>query len=157
MLVFNFLNFLPFFLIFYYQSGRNLSERFFSFFIFPLSRPFPTYFGLKRSDNGVFQIFEFFCFFFLEFSVTGRVRTHKKDFFLFFLFLSLSQFILAGKVSKMVVFSFFNFFCYFLEFSITSWVGTHRNDFFLFLFLFSTLSRPSPTYFGLERSNNGVF
>ena len=63
-------------------------------------------------------------------------RNSSERFFLFSLFLGLSQLILAGKVSKMVVFSFFNFFCYFLEFSIMSLVGTHRNDFFLFLFFF---------------------
>ena len=67
----------------------------------------------------------------------GRVRTHQNYFFLFSLFLGLSQLILVGKVVKMVVFSFFNFFCYFLEFSITSRVGTHMNDFYFFLFFFS--------------------
>ena len=49
----NFLNFLCiFFWIFYCGSGRNSSERF--FFIFSLSRPFPTYFGLKSSQNAGF-------------------------------------------------------------------------------------------------------
>ena len=57
-------------------------------------------------------------------------------FYLFYLFLGLSQLILAREVAKMVVFSFFNFICYFLEFSITGRVGTHLNDFFFFsLFL----------------------
>ena len=77
----NFLNFFCYFLvIFCYWSGRITLERF--FFIFSLSRVFPTYFGLKRSNDGVFFFF-FFNFFtiFSEFSITGRVGTHQNDFF----------------------------------------------------------------------------
>ena len=40
-----------FFRIFHYGSGWHTSEQF--FFIFSLSRPFPTYFGLKWSYDGV--------------------------------------------------------------------------------------------------------
>ena len=54
MMVFsNFLNFFCYlFEIFYYGLGRRKSEWF--FFIFSLSRPFQTYFGLKRSYDSVF-------------------------------------------------------------------------------------------------------
>ena len=149
----NFLNFFTFFLEF---SITFVLELVGTIFFFYLSWPFPTYFGMKRSDIGFFLIFEFFCYFFGNFSY--RLRTNSSErFFLFSLFLGLSQLILAGKVAKMVVFTFFNFFCCFLEFSITSWVGTHRNDFFFVFIFFFSLSRPFPTYFGLERSNNGVF
>ena len=57
-------------------------------FIFFLSQPFPTYFGLKWSHTGVFYFFEFFCFF-LEFSITCRVRTKRN---VNFYFLSFSAF-----------------------------------------------------------------
>ena len=47
----------------FYISRRVGTERNDNF-IFALSRPFPTYFGLKRSHNGVFLFFEFFYNFF---------------------------------------------------------------------------------------------
>ena len=65
-------------------------------FIFSLSQSFLTYFGLKWSCNGIFQFFEFFCYFF-EFSMPGRVGTKRKDKFYFFFFLGLFQPILAWK------------------------------------------------------------
>ena len=44
-------------------------------FIFSLSQPLPTYFGLKWGSNGIFLIFWIFLlFFFLEFSITHRER-----------------------------------------------------------------------------------
>ena len=68
-------------------------------------------------------------------------------FFLFSLFLGLSQPILAWKESIMFFFFFLNFFPFFLEFSIPGRVGTRRNDFFLFSF-----SWHFPTYFGLKKA-----
>ena len=84
----------------------------------------------------VSNFLNFFAFF-LEFSITGRVGTHRNDFlFLFSLFLGLFQHILAGKEAMMVFSNFLNFFAIFLEFSILGRVGTYRNDFYLFsLFL----------------------
>ena len=58
------------------------------FIIFSHSRPFPTYFGLKRSYDGVFFL-KFFAIF-LEFSITDRVGPHRNNFFLFSLIRGLS-------------------------------------------------------------------
>ena len=52
----------------------------------------------------------------------------------------------------MVFFNFWNFFAIFVEFSITRRVGSDQNGIFIF-----SLSRPSPTYFGLKRSHNSIF
>ena len=79
------------------------------FFVFSLSRPFPTYLGLKRIHNGFFFFFEIF-YFFLEFSIPGRLGTHRNDFFLFSLFLGHSHPILAWKEVMMVFSNFSNFF-----------------------------------------------
>ena len=54
------------------------------FFIFSLSQPLPTYFGLKWGSNGIVLIFWIFLlFFFLEFSITHRVGTERNDNFYF--------------------------------------------------------------------------
>ena len=58
-------------------------------FIFSISRPFPTCFGLKRSHNGVFQIFKFFLLFIFEFSNTGQVGIDWNDIFYFLSFSAL--------------------------------------------------------------------
>ena len=51
--------------IFYYTSGRNVTERNgMIIFIFSFSQSFPTYFGLKWSRNCIFQFFEFFSYFY---------------------------------------------------------------------------------------------
>ena len=52
------------------------------FYIFSLSQPFPTYFGLKRSYDGIFKIFEFFCYYFGTFYY-GSGRNTTERFFLF--------------------------------------------------------------------------
>ena len=106
------------------------------FFIFSLSQPFSTNFGLKRRHNGVcfFNFLKFFAIF-LEFSITGRVRTHRSDFFIFSLSRQ-SPTYFGSKRTHNSVFQFFEVFTIFLEFSITDRVGTCRNDFYLFsLFL----------------------
>ena len=81
----------------------------------------------------VFSNFLNFFAIFLEFPILGRVEAHWNDFYLFSLFLNLSQLILAWKEAMMVFSNFLNFFAIFLEFSITSRVGTHWNDFLYFL------------------------
>ena len=118
---------LLFFGIFYYELGRNSSERFFLFSLF---------LGLSQLILGgkvsKMVVFNFFCYF-LEFFITTWVGTHRNDFFLFFfspLFLGLPQLILAWKDATMVFSNFFEFFAIFFEFSITGRVGTHWNDFF---------------------------
>ena len=77
-----------------------------------------------------------FCYF-LEFSITIWVGTHRNDFFLFLfffpLFLGLRQLILAWKEATMVFFNFFEFFCYFF------WIfyyGLGRNSLERFFFVF---------------------
>ena len=102
-------------------------------FIFSLSLRFPTYFGLKRSHNGVFQLFEFFCYFFwIFYFVSCRNGTERNDSFLLCIFLP----ILAWKEPIMVFFNFLNFFNVLLEFSIMCRVGLKRTDnFYFFSFL----------------------
>ena len=107
-------------------QGRNETI----FFIFSLSQPFPTYFGLKWSHKGVFK---FFCYFFgIFYYASGRDET--KRYFLFSLFLSLFQPILVSVEAIKVFYNFLNFFAIFLEFSITPRVRTKRNDIFYLLF-----------------------
>ena len=95
-----------------------------------------------------FLNFSGICF---EFSIAHRVETKRNDNFLFSLFLSLFQPILAWNEARMV---FFNFFAFFLEFSVTLLVGTERNGTIIFIF---SLSQPFPTCFDLKESHNGIF
>ena len=102
----NFLNFFPiFFLIYYYRSvGTHRNDVFY----FLSSWPFPTYFGLKRSYDSVFKFFEFFCFFFgILYFGSGR-NTSERYFFLFSLFLGISEPILDWKEAMMVFYNFLN-------------------------------------------------
>ena len=147
-----FFKFLTFFAIFMDFPITGLVGTHRNKFSFPSFSAFPNLFWLEKKRYWCFLIFWIFLlFFFGIFNYGSGTNSSERFFFLFSLFLGFSQLILAGKVAKIVLFSFFNFFYYFLEFSITSRVGTHLNDFF-----FLSLSRSSPTYFGLERSNNGV-
>ena len=61
MVLFNFLNFFAIFLEFsitrQVRTGRNETR----IFIFSLSHPLSTDFGLKWSHNGIFFFFEFYC------------------------------------------------------------------------------------------------
>ena len=101
-------------------------------FIFHISHPFPTYFGLKWTII-VFFFFEFFTIF-MEFSITHWVGTERNGTIIFIsLFLIFFQPILAWNKFLMVFFNFLNFFVIFLEFSITRWAGTKRNNNFYFL------------------------
>ena len=88
---FNFLNFLLFFwnFLFRFEQERNRTL----IFIFSLSQSFPSYFGLKRSHNCIFEFFEFFEFFaiFLEFSISRRVGTKRNDNFSFLSFSAFSN------------------------------------------------------------------
>ena len=103
-----------------------------------------------------FNFLYFFAFFFGIFNYRSGTNSSER-FFLFSLFLGLSQLILAGKVAKMVVFSFFNFFfCYFLEISLTRRVGTHPNDFYFFCFFFLSFSA-FPYLFWLGKKKQWCF
>ena len=101
-------------------------------FIITLSRPFPTCFGLKRSDRGVFLFFEFFLLFFFNSLLGAQVGNDQNDNFCFSLFLGLSQLAFARKETIMVFLNFLNFFPIFLEFSIMSRVENERNNNFYF-------------------------
>ena len=100
-------------------------------FIFSLSQSFLTYFGLKWSCNGIFQFFEFFCYFFGIYNY-GSGRNWSEQNFLFSLFLSLSQPILTWKEALRVFYNFLNFFAIFLEFYITCRARINWNDNFSF-------------------------
>ena len=122
-------------------------------FIFSLSHPFATYFGLKCGHNGIFQLFEWFCYFFGIFYYTScRNGTDRR--FLFFLFLGIFHPILTWNEVIMVYFNFLNFIAIFLEFSISRRIGAERNGTIIFIF---SHSRPFQTYFGLKGSHNGIF
>ena len=129
MLVFsNFLNFSAIFFNFLLRVGQEHIGTI--FFIFSLSRPFPTYFAWKEAMT-VFS--NFFCYFFGIF-FSGSGRNPLERILLFSLFLCLSHPILAWNEAMMVFSNFLNFFALFFEFSIMSQIGgTHRNDFFYFL------------------------
>ena len=71
---FNFLNFLAIFLDISITGRVGTKRNETTIFIFSLSQPFPTYFGLKWSSNGIFQFFEFFCFFFNFLLRVGQER-----------------------------------------------------------------------------------
>ena len=100
-------------------------------FILSISRPFPTYFDLKWGPNGVIWFFDFSSFFFgIFYYPSGRNGTERQ--FLFFLFLGISQPILAWNGAIIGFFNFSKIFAIFLEFSFTRWVGTKRKDNFYF-------------------------
>ena len=120
-------------------TGRLETHRNDFFFIFSLSRPFPTYFGLERSYDSVFWFFEFYCYFFgIFYYESGRSTSER---FFFSLNLSLSQPILARKEAMIVFSNFLNFFAIFFE---IFYFGSGRNPSErLFLFsLFFDLSHP---------------
>ena len=107
--------------IFYYGSGRNSSEWLFFFSLF-LGHS-QLILAWKVAKMLVFNFLNFFAIFF-EFSITGQVRTHRNDFFLFWfsLFLGLPQLILAWKEATMVFFNFFwIFLLLFLNFLLRVW------------------------------------
>ena len=79
-------------------------------FIFSLSHPFPTYFGLKWRHNGFF--FPFFEFFLQIFYYASDWKETERQ-FLFSPFLGLFQPILAWNEAIMVFFSLLNFFAFF--------------------------------------------
>ena len=60
-------------------------------FIFSISQPFQTYFGLKCRHSGIFLNFLNFFAIFLEFSITPQVRMEWKDSFYFLSFSSFSS------------------------------------------------------------------
>ena len=116
---FIFFIFLQFFMNFILRVG--LERNGMIIFIFSVSHSIPTYYGLKRSHNGIFK--------FSEFSITRRVGTKRND---NFCFLSFSAFSILFSLWMKPQWYFFLFFPFFLEFSITRQVGTEQNDGFYF-------------------------
>ena len=120
-------------------------------FIFSISRPFPTNFGLEWTHNGIFWFF-FFCFFGNFYYLSGKNGTKRQ--FLFFLFLGLFQLILALNEAITLSFNLLNFLA--ILFWIFSYAsgrsGSKRNDNFLF-----SLFEPFPTCFGLKWRHSGIF
>ena len=103
LIVWIFLLFLEFFI-----TGRVGTDRTI-LFIFSLYRPFPTCFDLKWSHNGVF----YFFFYFFGILYSGLGRNWSERYFLFSLFLGLSQTVLAWKEAVMIFLNFLNFFAIF--------------------------------------------
>ena len=82
------------FLVFFwnFQLRIELVRNGTTIFIYSLSRPFQTYFGLKRSHNRVFLFFEFFCYFFFIISYSSdRNETKRNDNFYFLYFSAFSN------------------------------------------------------------------
>ena len=109
MVFFDFLEFRYLFLEFSFTRpvGREQKQNFY----FSLSRPFPTYFGLKWSHNGIFLIF---WIFFLKFCITRQLRTKQNDNFYFLSFSAFPNFFLLEKKPQWCFLNFFNFFAFFL-------------------------------------------
>ena len=134
MVFFNFLNFFAIFLEFsitrQVRTGRNETI----IFIFSLSHPLSTNFGLKWCRNYIFFLFlEFYCYFFGIFhNASARNETKRK--FLFSLFLGLFQTILALNDAIMVFLIFLIFLLFFcINYSAPVRNGMKRYDNFYFL------------------------
>ena len=88
--------------IFYYTSGRNETKRNDNFYF--LSFPaFSNLFWLIMKPQWYFLIFWIFCYFFGIFYYTSG-RNETEQYYLFSLFLSLFQLILASNEAVMVLF-----------------------------------------------------
>ena len=81
-----FLNFLTICLEFSITHRAGTERNGTIIFIFSLSQPLPTYFGLKCGSNGIF--FNFLAIFVLEFSITHRVETERNGTIIFIFSLS---------------------------------------------------------------------
>ena len=120
-------------------------------FIFSLSQSFRTYFGLKWSFTVFINFFNFFAIF-LEFSITGRVRTKRNDNFHFLSFPAFYNLLWLEKMPWWCFVIFWIcllFFCNFLLRLVQEWNGTIN-------FIFS-LSESFPAYFGNKLSCDRIF
>ena len=91
MVFFNFLNFLLFFSNFLLRIGQERNVTI--IFIFSLSQPLLTYFGLKWGSNGIFLIFWIFLLFFfgIFYYTSGTNGTEQNDNFCFLSFPAFSS------------------------------------------------------------------
>ena len=107
---FNFLNFFAVFCNFKFCASEGRNETI--IFIFSLSLPFPSYFGLKWCHNCIFLFFWYF--FEIFYYVLGWNETEQQ--YLLSFFPGLSQPFLALNGAILAFFNFLNFFAIFLEF-----------------------------------------
>ena len=110
------------------------------FFFFSLSWPFPTYFGLKRSYDGVLKFFEFFCYFFWNFLFRVGLKPIGMIIFIFSLFRHFPSYF-GLKISYNGVFKFLEFFCYFFGI-FYSGLGRNPSERLLLFSLFLGLFHP---------------
>ena len=101
-------------------------------FIFSLSQPFSTYFGLKWCHKRIYYFYEFCCYFFWNFQLWVGLERIGTIIFIFSLS-GPSPTYYGLKRSQKWIFQFFEFFfAIFLEFSITRRVRTKWNDNYYF-------------------------
>ena len=149
MVFFDFWIFLLFFWNFLFHVGKERNGVI--IFIFSLSQHFPTYFGLEWSRNGIFQFLNFFAIF-LEFSLARREGSKRSDNFYFLSFSALSNLFCHEMKPQWYFLISWIFLLFFWNFLLS--FGKERNKTIVFIILLSQLF---PTYFGLERSRNGIF
>ena len=121
-------------------------------FIFALSRLFPTWVRQEISHNGVLYFFEFFCYFFSEFSIRGQVGNDRNNNFHFHSFSAFSNMFWPKKKPYWC----FLIFLIFLLFFSNSLLRIRQEMLGTKIFIF-TRSRPFPTCFCFKRSHNGIF
>ena len=119
-------------------------------FIFPISHPFLSYFGLKWTTIVFLLFFEFFNIF-MEFSITLRVGTKRNDNFYFLSFPAFSNLFWLIMKPHWYFLIFWIFFLFFWNFLLH--IGQERNGTIFFIF---SLSQTPPTYFGLKWGGNGI-
>ena len=139
MVFFNFLNFFYFFLIFYYASGRNGTDRKFLFYLIHIL--FQPIFARNVAIFLVFYILNFLAIF-LKFYITHWVGTKRNDNFYFFSFSSISN-LLWLEMKPQWYFLIFRIFFLFL-WNILLRDGKERNGTIIFIL---SHSHPFPTYF----------
>ena len=123
-------------------------------FIFSLSQPFPTYFGLKWGSNGnflIFKIFLQFCFGIFYYT-SGRNGTERNDNFYFLSFPAFSSLLWLKMKPQWYFLIFWIFLPFFKNF--LSRLGQEWNGRIIFIF---SPSRSFPTYFGFKWSHIGIF
>ena len=139
-----FLNFFAIYFEFSITHREGMERNGTIIFIFSLSHPSPTYFGLKWSHNAIFLIF---LLFFWNFLLRVGLERNGTIIFIFSIFLAFCNLFLVEMKPQLYFLIFWIFFAILLEFSLTRCVGTERNGTIIFIF---SLSHPSPTYFGLK-------
>ena len=139
----NFLNFFALFLEFSI-SRRVGTKRNDNFYFLSFTSFLQLFLARNEAIMVCFKSLNFFANFF-EFSISRRVGTKRNYYFYLLSFSSFLQLFLARNEAIMVFFNSLNFFAIIFNFLFR--VGLERNGTIIFIF---SLSRPFPTYFGLE-------